>query len=149
MKYYENYCIIQVWGQPSAWQDQVITCWLVQALSSHLQEQGVPQACLLWDCMTAQWAEPVLHECWTSQFPMLPIMPDATAYLQSPDTHWNAPMKVDLRTSKAEVQGEGEVAAMRAGQPYQANWGLQEITEVLARTAVKFQRRNLSLHNQI
>ena len=41
----------------------------------------------------------------------LPVMPDATAYLQSPDTHWNSPFKADLRNCKAEVQFQGEVAA--------------------------------------
>ena len=89
--------------------------------------------------LQAQWAEPVLHECWTHQMPCVPIMPDATGYLQSPDTHWNAPFKCDLRESKAEVQGLGELAAMRAGQKYSANWGLLEVAEVLARTAKKFQ----------
>ena len=74
--------------------------------------------------------------------PCLPIMPDATAYLQSPDTHWNALLKCDLRASKSEVQGEGEVAALRSGQKYQANWGLLEVAEVLARTAKRFQARN-------
>ena len=132
----------QVWGQPSAWQDQVITTWLVESLSSHLQEQGVPQAVMLWDCMTAQWAEPVLHACWTHQMPLVPIMPDATAYLQSPDTHWNSPLKVDLRTSKGEVQHVGELAALRAKKPYQSNWGLDEVSEVLARTAARFKARN-------
>ena len=114
----------------------------METLASDLQEQGVPQAVTVWDCMAAQWAEPVLHQCWTSQMPCLPIMPDATAYLQSPDTHWNALIKADLRASKSEVQGEGELASMRAGQKYQANWGLLEVAEVLARTAKKFQARN-------
>ena len=128
----------RVWGQGSAWQDQVITTWLVESLASDLQEQGVPQSVMTWDCMAAQWAEPVLHECWTHQMPCVPIMPDATGYLQSPDTHWNAPLKCDMRESKSEVQGLGELAAMRAGQKYSANWGLLEVAEVLARTAKKF-----------
>ena len=42
----------QVWGQPSAWQDQVITTWLIEDLAKTCQEQfGVSQAIHQWDCL--------------------------------------------------------------------------------------------------
>ena len=110
-----------MWGQPSAWQDQVITTWLVQNMASHLREvHGIHQSVQLWDCMGAQWSLPVLHEQWDNQMIPLPIMPDATAYLQGPDTHWNGQYKGDIRWSTAEVQHLGEVAAHQQGGPYNA-----------------------------
>ena len=132
-----------MWGQHSAWQDQVITTWLVQYMASHLREvHGIHQSVQLWDCLAAQWALPVLHEQWDNQMTPLPIMPGATAYLQGPDTHWNFPIKADMRQAKASVQHDGELLALRKGEPYQSKWGLVEITETLARTAQMFEKRN-------
>ena len=120
----------QVWGQPSAWQDTVITTWIVEDTASHLKERHGTSQCLhLWDCLKAQWSEPVLHASWANQQITLPVMPDATAYLQNPDIHWNSPFKADLRHCKAEVQFQGEVAAMQQGDQYIANWGLAEIAQ--------------------
>ena len=79
--------------------------------------------------MGCQWSEPVLHESWLhNQIPQ-PVMPDATAYLQSPDTHWNFPYKADIKESKSELQHQGEIAAQKLGQSYQSSWGLFEIAE--------------------
>ena len=121
----------------------VITTWLIEDLASQLRERhGTSQCIHIWDCLSAQWAEPVLHAQWTYQQIPLPVMPDSTAYLQSPDTHWNSPWKADLRTSKADLNFLGEVAALRQGHEYNANWGLAEIAQTLARMAEKFVARN-------
>ena len=69
-------------------------------------------------------------------------MPDGTAYLQGPDTHWNGPYKGDIRGSKAEVQHLGEVAAHQQGAPYNAQWGLGEIAETLSRAKDKLVATN-------
>ena len=116
----------QVWGQPSAWQDTVITTWLVEDTASHLKERHGTSQCLhRWDCLKAQWSEPVLYASWANQQITLPLMPDATTYLQSPDTHWNSPFKADLRNCKAEAQFQGEVAAKQV-------IGLDQDTELKA-----------------
>ena len=120
----------RVWGQPSAWQDQVITTWLVQDLAASFQEKfGTTQCIHQWDCLSAQWCEPVLHESWVQNQVVLPVMPDATAYLQSPDTHWNFQYKADIKASKAELQQEQEIACQRVGKPVSTNWGLFELAE--------------------
>ena len=127
---HEFFKYYRVWGQPSAWQDQVITTWLVQDLASSFQEKfGTTQCVHQWDCLGAQWSEPVLHESWLHNHILQPVMPDATAYLQSPDTHWNFPYKADIKESKAELQHECEIAAQKLGQPFQSNWGLFELAE--------------------
>ena len=120
----------------------MITTWIVEDTASHLKERHGTSQCLVTPLGLLESSEPVLHASWANQQITLPIMPDATAYLQSPDTHWNSPFKADLRHCKEEVQFQGEVAAMQQGDQYNANWGLAEIAQTLAKTAEKFVARN-------
>ena len=45
-----------VWGQPRAWQDQVISAWLQERLASMCP----PQMIHMQDCLDASWSEPSL-----------------------------------------------------------------------------------------
>ena len=47
----------KVWGQPRAWQDQIISCWHLEQLSRRCR----PQIIHMVDCLEASWSEPVLH----------------------------------------------------------------------------------------
>ena len=46
-----------VWGQPRAWQDEIITSWHLERIS----QLCPPQAIHMCDCLEASWSEPVLH----------------------------------------------------------------------------------------
>ena len=46
-----------VWGQPRAWQDQVISAWLQERLASLCP----PQMIHMQDCLDASWSEPGLY----------------------------------------------------------------------------------------
>ena len=135
-QFFQHY---RVWGQSCAWQDAVVSCWLVQHVAEHTQHAPCIHTV---DCLAAQWSEPVLHESWVQNHIQLPIMPDATAYLQAPDTHWNAPFKADIRGAKEAVQHLGEVGATQQGKVYNAQWGLSEMAEVLTRAAIQNNKRN-------
>ena len=46
-----------VWGQPRAWQDQVISAWLQERIAGMCQ----PQCIHMQDCLDASWSEPSLY----------------------------------------------------------------------------------------
>ena len=46
-----------VWGQPRAWQDQIISAWLQERLASFCQ----PQLIHMQDCLDASWSKPSLY----------------------------------------------------------------------------------------
>ena len=49
-----------VWGQPRAWQDQIISSWLQERLSSLCQ----PQSIHMCDCLEAMWSEASLFQAY-------------------------------------------------------------------------------------
>ena len=65
-----------VWGQPRAWTDELISCWVVEHISS---EWG--QAMCQVDCLSSQWSEPVLLQAWLNNIIWSPLAPDTTSYL--------------------------------------------------------------------
>ena len=53
---------LRVWGQPAAWADSVVQCWLSDLLSEY-----VPQSIVVCDCFAASWTPVVLQTAWHNQ----------------------------------------------------------------------------------
>ena len=48
----------------------------------------------------SQWFEPVLLQAWLKNLFWCPLPPDATSYLQEPDTHLHSQLKAEYRETK-------------------------------------------------
>ena len=71
---------LRVWGQPSAWADSVMQCWLSDLLAEY-----VPQCITLCGCFQSQWTPLVLHASWFNQMFQIPVGPEVTPILQLAD----------------------------------------------------------------
>ena len=71
---------LRVWGQPAAWADSIIQCWLSDLLAEYL-----PQAIVQLDCFHGSWSPVALQTAWWSQQIQVPIAPDVTSILQLAD----------------------------------------------------------------
>ena len=111
---------ILVWGQPRAWTDELISVWAIE----HIAEccgQSVVQL----DCLASQWSEPVLLQAWLKNLIWCPLPPDATSYLQEPDTHEHSQLKAEYRKAKADLhfQLEQEYRNSHKNAVYVPKWG--------------------------
>ena len=126
-----------VYGQHSAWTDKVIAGWA----SDHVKK-FFGQALIIQDCLDAQWAPETLFRCWENQQMTMPCVPTGTSYLQGPDVGYHKSQKQSVKWAKTVVQEKGEIAALQAGRPYDPEWGVPEVAEVLGLAAEREHARN-------
>jgi len=120
-----------IWGQPRAWTDELISCWVTEFI-----EAKYGQAIVQLDCLGAQWSEPVLLEAWSRGLIWCPLAPDTTSYLQEPDTHEHSQFKSIIREVKSELsfQLEQETKNKRKEhKDYVPRWGPDEVVYVASR----------------
>ena len=129
-----------VWGQPRAWTDELISCWVVEHIAS---EWG--QSIVQVDCLAAQWSEPVLLEAWLRNVIWCPLAPDTTSYLQEPDTHEHSQLKACLREVKADLHFQLEQESKNKAKEYKdynpAKWGPYEVLHVAGEGLKRFKQK--------
>ena len=135
--FWEGYA---VFGQASAW-----VCSGMAVLYQHFLAGEVPGGAMtVCDCLGSQWSEPALFAAWDNQIAQFPIPPNATAYMQGPDTHLHGTIKPAMRDIKA-----GEIAAKQTGTEYSPNRGPPIFMELLAKIRERViqhdQKRDMSL----
>jgi hypothetical protein len=128
-----------IWGQPRAWTDELISCWLTEFIEA---EHG--QAIVQLDCLGAQWSEPVLLEAWSRGLIWCPLAPDTTSYLQEPDTHEHSQLKSIIREVKAELhfQLEQETKNKQKNNDYVPRWGPHEVVYVASESLKRLKQRH-------
>ena len=134
----EDYKEIRIWGQPSAWVDTQVNIWLADLL-----HETYKQALLLTDCLLSRWSELSLLAFWGNQIILVPYAPDSGAFLQEPDTHEHAPLKADIRFTKAELQFDLEEEAKQKNKKgVKIKWGPHEYLHILSKGVERFKSRN-------
>ena len=121
---------LRVWGQPSAWADSVMQCWLSDLLAEY-----VPQCITVCDCFQGQWTPVVLHTSWFNQQFQIPVGPDVTPLLQLADVAVIAPAKSAAESKKEDLQLLLHEVAKREQVEYSARFGKYEIFEVASHMA--------------
>ena len=110
----------EVWGQPAAWCDGVLSLWL----SDHIAAQtGDDPAMIITDCLGSSWAEETVQQYWINNQPAFPLAPGTTSYLAPPDTHVHKLMKDYLRDAKTELQEAADREFQMAGVAAEYQWG--------------------------
>ena len=90
---------LEVWGQPRAWTDELISTWVVEFIANEIGRPSLVYA----DCLSAQWTSSVLLRAWLENIIWCPYAPDVTSWLQEPDTHEHSQLKALIREVKAEL----------------------------------------------
>ena len=127
-----------IWGQPRAWTDELISCWLTEFIEA---EYG--QAIVQLDCLGAQWSEPVLLEAWSRGLIWCPLAPDTTSYLQEPDTHEHSQFKSIIREVKSELHFQLEQEFKnkhKEHKDYVPRWGPAEVVYVASESLKRFKQ---------
>ena len=117
---------VRVWGQPAAWSDSIIQCWL-----SELVHEKCPQTVNIVDCFCGQWSPVVMESLfWNSQM-QVPVGPDCTPLLQVADVAVIAQAKVAGNKRKSELGLLLNEAARREGVEFSGRFGKFEIFSVV------------------
>ena len=89
---------LEIWGQPRAWMDELISVWVVEFIK---REHG--RALVFADCLSSQWTNAVLLRAWLEGILWAPYAPEVTSWLQEPDTHEHSQLKALIRAVKREM----------------------------------------------
>ena len=152
-----------IWGQSSAWQDRLVTAWLIQKMGQEFtsMERGerwdprapdapnTSQALHSWDCLESQWNDKTLYQAWKHQQMTMPVLPEHTRSAQGPDTHFFGRHKHHIKRAKAKVNLQGEISAYQQQgdvECYSAAWGPAELSETLAQAYLYAEEANRAEH---
>ena len=134
---------LEIWGQPRAWTDELISVWVVEFIK---REHG--KALVFADCLASQWTQAVLLKAWLEGILWAPYAPEVTSWLQEPDTHEHAPLKAMIRAVKQEVHWALEQEWLRESKKVDKNtlrpptsWGPFECLYVVAEAYKRFQEK--------
>jgi hypothetical protein len=128
---------ILVWGQHSAWTDQVICGFMSDYLAS-LYRQCVKVV----DCLGSQWDPDTLIRVWLNQQAQVPIGPNGTSFLAPPDTHVHSQLKACILEQKQVVQEEWDRHAQTQGWPADYHWGPCQVLTVMSLACSDFRKRH-------
>ena len=126
----EQFKSLRVWGQPAAWADSIIQCWVSDLLAEY-----VPQAVVQVDCFSGAWSPVALQTAWWNMQLQIPIAPDVTSILQLADVTVIAPAKQAAEVKKKELQLLLQESSRREKSEYRAKFGKYEIFEVACHMA--------------
>ena len=134
---------IEIWGQPRAWTDELISVWVVEFIK---REHG--KALVFADCLSSQWTPSVLLRAWLEQIMWAPYAPEVTSWLQEPDTHEHSQLKSSIRAVKRELHWALEEEHRRACKTTDKNelkaptsWGPFECLYVVTEAYKRFQEQ--------
>merc|ERR1712086_20981 len=112
---------VRVWGQPSAWADSIISCWVSDAVA-----EMVHQAVTVLDCFHGQWSPVVLETAWWNMQFQIPVAPDSTPLLQIADVLVIASAKSAGTKKKRELELLLSEKARREGVAFAGKFGKYE-----------------------
>ena len=131
---------LDVWGQPTAWTDELIASWSVEFIKA---QYG--QSLVFADCLSSQWTEAVCPRAWLEQVIWAPYAPDVTSYLQEPDTHEHSQLKANIREVKSELHWalesewlQQQRASDKKDLRHPGSWGPFECLYVVAEAYKRF-----------
>ena len=106
---------MRVWGQPTAYMDEVICAW-----HSELIQEEAEQAQLSQDCFSGELTETVLSQKRLRQQGQHVIGPHVTGRLQLTDTTFAAGGKQAGETAKGQTPQAPEAESLASGDSLQA-----------------------------
>ena len=114
---------LRIWGQPAAWADSIVHCWV-----SDLLHSLVPQSINVLDCFTGQWSPVVLETCWNNQQFQIPVGPDTTPLLQIADVAVISQAKAAGERRKSELLILLAESAIREECQFSGKMGKYEVS---------------------
>ena len=134
---------LEIWGQPRAWTDELISTWVVEFI-----KREIGHALVFADCLASQWTSGVLLRAWLEGIIWAPYAPEVTSWLQEPDTHEHSQLKSLIRAVKSELHFALEHEYLRECKrvgssklKLPTSWGPFECLHVISEAYGRFQAK--------